>query len=143
MENKDMPAFPFFEFNENGYGNSIVFNGGDGSRQILPYQTGISKLEFFACNAPADIPGWFKHTPPDIKVTERPDWRDIEPKADRDIVGAWIEDGQDLPDRLKWFSEQMEAHRNERGLFEHANNVAKYFQWRRYYAEQLLKELEK
>jgi hypothetical protein len=134
MENKyDAPAFPM---------EKQVFM--QGRLQIeIPPAPGLSKLEFLACNAPADIPGWFIHTPPDIDVTPRPLWYTIEPKADQDYVKAWLEDGQELPDRLEWFGEQYKKHEKEDALFRAANLEAKYFQWRRYYAEQLLKELEK
>jgi hypothetical protein len=133
MENKDMPAFPM---------ERQIFM--KGSEQVeIPAASGISKLEFIACNAPADIPGWFKHTPPAITVTPQPDWQTIEPKSDRDIIEVWFENGEELPKHLKWFSDQYEAHNRDYTAFHAANSVAKYFQWRRYYAEQLLKELEK
>jgi len=125
MENKDKPAFP------------IGIPGDHYSR------TGVTKLEFFACNAPTDIPGWFKHTPPDIKIIPQPIWHEIKIQSDRDIIDMWIEVGGELPNHLKWFSDQYKAHNDSYTAFHHADNVAKYFQWRRYYAEQLLKELEK
>lgn len=125
MENKGMPAFPI-----------VVPEG-------KYHWFGVTKLEFFACNAPDVIPGWFKHTPPDIKITPKPDWLIIEGKEDQEHVRQWLEDGQELPEWLQWFSEQYKVHDQEYGVFTYANLEAKYFQWRRYYAEQLLKELEK
>lgn len=125
MENKDMPAFPI-----------VVPEG-------KYHWFGVTKLEFIACNAPDVIPGWFKHTPPDIKIAPQPNWQDIESNADRNIVEVWFEHGEELPEHLRWFSDQQKAHNESYDAFHQADNVAKYFQWRRYYAEQLLKELEK
>lgn len=45
MDNKNQPAFPFFEYNENGYGESVVLTMPDGSRQFLPYKPGLTKRE--------------------------------------------------------------------------------------------------
>jgi len=133
MENKDMPAFPM---------ERQIFM--KGSEQVeIPAASGISKLEFIACNAPADIPGWFKHTPPNMEIAPQPLWYTVEPLSDQEFIKQWLDDGQELPARLKWFSDQYESHSRDYTAFHDANNVAKYFQWRRYYAEQLLKELEK
>jgi hypothetical protein len=42
---------PFFRFNENGYGESVVLNFPDGSKQFLPYETGINLRQHFAAKA--------------------------------------------------------------------------------------------
>lgn len=47
MDNKNLPAFPFLEYNENGYGEAVVFYSPDGSKQIIPYKPGLSKREWF------------------------------------------------------------------------------------------------
>jgi hypothetical protein len=128
MENKDKMAFPFYEPGT-GFGS---------------VSEGLSKLEFFACNAPADIPGWFKHITPDFAFSEMHNPDEIENEEDRKEVKGWLRDPIfDLPDHLKWFSDRVELVRQEKKVFEAKNTEARYFQWRRYYAEQLLVELSK
>jgi hypothetical protein len=48
MDNKNLPAFPFLEYNEIGYGEAVVFYSPDGSKQVIPYKPGLSKREWFA-----------------------------------------------------------------------------------------------
>jgi hypothetical protein len=136
MENKDMPAFPQTMAECNGGITEIVdFN---------PCSVGLTKLEFFACNAPVDIPSWFVHVKPDLKVTEKPSWFKVEPKSDQEHIKQWLTDSEnELPDRLLWFKVQWEKHEEEDRAFRCADMAARYFQWRRYYAEQLLLELSK
>jgi hypothetical protein len=103
---------------------------------------GISALEFIACNAPDQIPAWFVHTSPDLAVTPQPEWHTL-PKPDQDNIKLWLQDGEDLPTHLKWYSEQFNRHIEEDKAFKLADMQARYFQWRRFYAEQLLAELSK
>lgn len=42
------PSQPFFEYNENGYGESVVFVSPDGSKQIIPYKSGLTIRQHFA-----------------------------------------------------------------------------------------------
>lgn len=42
MINPNEPAFPFFEYNEAGYGNALVIYDRDGGKQILPFKPGLS-----------------------------------------------------------------------------------------------------
>lgn len=42
------PANPFLKWNEAGYGDCIVIYDANGGKQFLPYQTGLSKREYFA-----------------------------------------------------------------------------------------------
>lgn len=128
MENKDTPAFPPSHMPEN-------------ASQIY---TGVSKLEFFACNAPVDIPGWFVHTPPAIKPPENPIWQTIANEDDRKHFINWMKDNEyDLPDHLKHYSEAYNKHQDESDEWRKLDWAARYFQWRRYYADALLLELSK
>ncbi len=45
------PAQPFFEYNENGYGEAVVFTMADGSKQFLPYKKGLTIRQEFAARA--------------------------------------------------------------------------------------------
>lgn len=103
-----------------------------------------SKLEFFACNAPTDIPSWFEHTPPEKNVSKKPRQDDIENEEDRKIIKCWqVDPCYDLPDHLKWYSDKLDKAWEEESAYERKNTEARYFQWRRYYAEQLLLTLSK
>lgn len=104
---------------------------------------GVTKLEFFACNAPADIPSWFVHTPPE-RLVENPIWQTIANEDDRKHFINWLKDNEyDLPDHLKHYSETYNKHQEEGDEWRKKDWAARYFQWRRYYAEQLLAELSK
>lgn len=45
MDNFKLPASPFFEYNEPGYGNALCVYYKDGGKQILPFTPGFTKLE--------------------------------------------------------------------------------------------------
>jgi hypothetical protein len=123
-DNKHEPAFPAVN-NENSF-----------------YTPGVSKLEFFACNAPVDIPGWFTYSPPPDKPIEDATWLRIENVDDRKYFIEWLKDGDyDLPDHLKKFKEEYDNYHNDLDDWRKKDWAARYFQWRRYYAEQLLNEL--
>lgn len=128
IDNKDTPAFPVVESNS-------------GFESISP---GVSKLEFFACNAPVDIPGWFEHISPEKPEIKAPDFEDIQDAEDRKTVRSWVSDPCfDLPEQLKWFSDKTTEANSVYYQWLQKDKAARYFQWRRYYAEQLLTELSK
>lgn len=132
MENKDQPAFPV---------NEEITDRIDAGAKIY---IGVSKLEFFACNAPCDIPWWFEHVPPVKNLSKRFGLEDINNEEDRKVVKDWEYDPiYDLPDHLQWYSDRIALINKENKVYEHENNAARYFQWRRFYAEQLLAELSK
>lgn len=130
MDNKDKMAFPV---------NEEITDRIDMGTKIY---TGVTKLEFFACNAPNEIPGWFEHVAPEKNITPMPRWQDT-PKVHHDYIKAWFMDNQELPEELHWFGVQYKKYEKEEREYRHADNGARYFQWRRYYAEQLLAELSK
>ena len=45
MDNLKLPASPFFEATENGYGNAVCIYDVTGGKQILPFSPGFTKLE--------------------------------------------------------------------------------------------------
>lgn len=55
IKNGNKPAQPFFEYNENGYGDAVCFYMPDGSKQIIPYSAGMSKRERMATDILAGI----------------------------------------------------------------------------------------
>lgn len=131
MSDKHSPAFPTITWDQllSGQFAQVTEN------------IGVTKLEFFACNAPNEIPGWFKHTPPDIDVAIRPDCAGMAQK-DIDVIRCWHDSddvlGESLPDHLKWYAVQFTLHIQEQAEYNEIDRKERYFQWRRYYAEQLL-----
>jgi hypothetical protein len=136
MDNKNTPAFPLpITSNENGVYTVFDTNSnGD--------YGGITKLEFFACNAPVDIPSWFVHVSPEKNITPQPTWYTL-PKEAQEHVKLWFGEGIELPEELRWFSDQWNKFEAEDMAYKVSDWNARYFQWRRYYAEQLLNELSK
>jgi hypothetical protein len=132
IENKNQPAFPISE------------EATDRVIDEVRIFTGVTKLEFFACNAPVEIPSWFEHVAPKNTISEMYNADDITNEEDKKEIKAWLYDPiYDLPEHLKWFSDRIEEISHERAAYEVKNNAARYFQWRVYYAEQLLAELSK
>lgn len=135
-DNKNLPAFPI-SCGANETGIYSLLDARVGSDCV-----GVTKLEFFACNAPVDIPSWFTHVSPEKNVTPQPTWNTL-PKDAQEHIKLWFSENTDLPEELQWFGEQWKKHEAEDLAFRKADWAAKYFQWRRYYAEQLLNELSK
>lgn len=133
MENKNLQAFPVLELKQLG------------DKMLLDCTAaGITKLEFFACNAPVDIPGWFVHTPAECKEVFPPQAAKIVNENLRKQALDWVRDPiYDLPQELDWFQDEYENYWESKRQFAIADEQARYFQWRRYYAEQLLAELSK
>lgn len=108
------------------------------------FQTGMTKIEFFALNSPDEIPGWFVHVPPERNFPELPLPylnRDA-PEADKQDLQDWRDDVIDeLPEHLKWYSEQAEAHSKGIVKWDIENNIQRFFQWRIFFAENLLNKL--
>lgn len=135
-ENKNLPAYP-----------QPIAECNGGITDTMDYDrnsSGITKLEFFACNAPVDIPGWFVHVPPtECKEVFPPQATKIINENLRKQALDWVRDPiYDLPQELDWFQDEYENYWESKRQFAIADNAARYFQWRKYYAEQLLKTLE-
>lgn len=121
MENKNEPAFPV---------PADCYS-----------REGMTKREYFACNAPNLIPDWFKHTPPEMDRTPMPLLPDTAPDEDVYVIRLWHDIGGSVPNHLNWYTDQFEKYQNEHSAFEYADRQARYFQWRVFYAEQLLTQL--
>lgn len=107
--------------------------------------TGLGLLEYFAAHAPAEIPVWFEGVAPDFEGEEDPRGSEAyEALSDVDIseISNWLQDDfLDLPAHLSWFENQLIQHRQD--CKDHAKDcqIERYFQWRKYYAEQMLEVL--
>lgn len=111
------------------------------------FQIGMTKLEYAAIHAPEEIPSWFKHRPPSMELP--PDPKDlVESKRhtmeakDYQEATQWLYDGcWDLPDQLIWLDQACKKRTDALSIFNHENTITRYFQWKIFYAETLLKTL--
>lgn len=103
---------------------------------------GITLFYYYAGKAPDNIPEWFVHTPPEKPKTARPYWNEVEDKNDRAILRDWLNDGSyDLPEHLQWFQKQQDQWWQENQQYIREDKKARYFQWRAYYANNLINTL--
>lgn len=105
---------------------------------------GITKREYFARIAPEEIPNWFVHVA--LPVVKKPKgWSDYpEDFPFRQEMKAWQHDPcYDLPEELADFQKSWEDYGTECAEHRKMENETRYFQWRVYYANQLIAELNK
>jgi glycine/D-amino acid oxidase-like deaminating enzyme len=100
----------------------------------------MEKKTYFAANAPTEIPRWFepilepKPTAP--KAWDQMKWENEE---DKGWVRDWHRDPIfDLPEHLSWYQKQWDAHNEVRRDWEKKYEQQRFFQWRWFYAEQML-----
>jgi hypothetical protein len=130
MENSKTPAFP------QHWQSKVAIED-----QI--HEVGLTKLEYFALNAPSEIPAWFKHTPLE-KPKEPKHWSEF---SDQDPfkkdLQAWHYDPIfDLPEEVSFYQIAWRQHWHDLHKWNEKNNISRYFQWRKYFAELTLKTLE-
>ena len=117
----------------------------------------LTSFEFFAANAPDEIPDWFVHTPPDIKIPPVPYW-DTLPQHLQQQAKFFLDEGEFFTDddhaeawerlsdadhtRLEAFAGAVRLSRDTRKRFNYENSVARYFQWRVFFAEKLFAATE-
>jgi hypothetical protein len=150
MENKNLPAFPatieetVYEDHVYNKGLPNQFVGKKIVSKGLTNCAGLSKLELMAANAPAEIPDWFIHTSPPIVGSSFPSYETLSSEEDKEEIKNWLYDPiYDLSDHLKWFSDAVEKYHQDKGSYNKEDLKARYFQWRVFYAESLLAQLEK
>ena len=127
MNTGDQPAFPVI----------------DSTGMDINVAPGLTKRELFSSNAP-EVPEWFEHEKTKYKGEETPYWSEIENEDDRKLCRSWVHDGCfDLPDHLEWFQSKFEKSVADRNKWELENKKARYFQWRTFYADALIAELNR
>jgi hypothetical protein len=110
---------------------------------VIYFPYGLTLLDYFAARAPIDIPDWFKHREPEYTVPPRPNYMALATKEHQDIALDWQRDPCfDLPEELAWFGEMMKTYRNAIAERDELNRVARFFQWRWYYANAMIAERE-
>jgi hypothetical protein len=102
------------------------------------YET-LTMRDYFAANAPAEIPDWFRHEEPPRDYPPQPDWRDIKDREQAEIAANWLSDGcYDLPESLRWFAAAVKQHRDSREQWGRENAAERFFQWRWHYADMMI-----
>jgi hypothetical protein len=100
---------------------------------------GMSLIQYFCAHAPEDIPGWYQHEPPPKNLPPLPSLSEITDLQDQDEVRQWERDPIfDLQEHLKWYSDKFETHYEAVARYNAENIQARYFQWRFYYAKEML-----
>src|SRR6185369_16843545 len=98
-----------------------------------------TKREYFAACAPEEIPNWFKAI--ETGKPKAPDsYRSLpDDSPHKELLTQWHGDPIfDLPEELKWYQEKWEAYWNEKSDWEKENARSRYFQWRWYFADQMI-----
>jgi hypothetical protein len=99
---------------------------------------GISIRLYLMTRAPKKIPGWF--SPPDPPYTKPQKPKVIlDNKGDEELFMFWCRDPiEDLPDHLADAQKEWEAYGEAFLKWQLDCKAWTYFQWRRYYAEQII-----
>ncbi len=103
----------------------------------------LTVRDYFAAEAPAEIPGWFKHKPAAVNVPAMPDWREL-PKDHQIVAQDWLHDscfdlGGEIP-ALVSFQQPAEAHWKAKAEARLRDEQERYIQWRYHYASMMLAE---
>lgn len=99
----------------------------------------LTKREALAALAPQDVPDWFEYKS-ELKPEKPMEWAEVSDPEHREILRSWHFDPcYDLPDYLKWYQEKWERYWEERKNHKNIIVSERYFAWRRYFADQILK----
>lgn len=101
----------------------------------------MNRKDYFAAHAPDVIPDWFRHDQP--PTTKQPTgWMNLQMEDDKEMAKNWVSDPiYDLPEHLQWFQREHEAYWVEKKKWEIDNQSARFFQWRKYYAEMMVETI--
>ena len=104
--------------------------------------TGLTIRQLFSKDAPDDIPYWFVSVHEDApKFPEIP--ADLEESKQNQISG-WLHDPiGDLPKDLMFFQELFSEYHKAKYEWDLKTTEERYFQWRTYYADKLIEQLNK
>lgn len=121
--------------------------------QIDPVDS--QRRDYFAAHAPAEIPDWFKHEPPPKQYPGVLNFEELSPELrdmarwfseDDDNEAAWEYAAEKFSEeeikQAATFGRQLAANRRGYIEFSRENTIARFFQWRKYYAETLLRTLD-
>lgn len=134
MTNPNDPAYPTIE---------SIYHG-SGAVDTRTALEGLTKREEFAKAAPGEIPEWFVHMSlPNVVAPKG--WIDYpEDFPFRQEMKEWQHDPcYDLPEELADFQKSWEDFGRACTARKKAENENRYFQWRTYYADRMIAELNK
>lgn len=123
--------------------NAFPVHGGNGDdTRNHTLGGGLTKREIFAKDAP-EPPEWFKHKSK-LKLPDQPkSWVSMVDGDDKDLCKNWQYDPCfDLPDHLQWYQSSWEDYHKKAEEHNQSMYAEKYFAWRLYFADELLKALE-
>jgi hypothetical protein len=115
---------------------------GDGSYEETTVKSGLTKHEFFAAHAP-EIPTWFIHK--QEQAPQKPTYNEATiTEDDKAEIRQWLHDPIfDLSNHLSWYQDKWQEYNDECRVWEYKNTVSRFFQWRIFYAYNLIAELNK
>jgi hypothetical protein len=108
-------------------------------------KTRADLLAVFAAYAPVEIPEWFEHEPPAPRPVRSLSWRDL-PEDLKELGREWQNEGyrwphdineSDPPAFMEWAKRETEI-QSQWAAFKPANEMARYFGWRWFYAQQMV-----
>lgn len=135
MKNGDKPAYPV----ECNWSNGQIHGLQTG--EYTGFATGLTAREVFAKDAPP-MPDWFEYTSKLKPPKEPKSWVDMPEGDDQNDCKNWQHDTEcELPEHLQWYSQAWEKYWDEREAYYQALKSEKYFAWRLYFADELLKQL--
>lgn len=102
-------------------------------------RTDITRLDYFAAHAPAEIPHWFAPEPDPYTGPAAPVIPSDASDEDRLMLESWMKDPCfDLPEQFEWFEKAWEEHREAVRRHNEFQVVDRYLAWRWAYAEMML-----
>lgn len=111
--------------------------------EMTPH-TGLTKREYFSALAPNQIPHWFKIDSKIKKPQSPKSWAEFpEDDPHREELRKWQHDPiYDLPEELQWYQKLWQKYHDQMHEYDRLIQAERYFAWRKYYADELLKQLE-
>jgi len=138
----------------NEYAFPLAFESYQSSDPPQKNNKGMTLLDFFASQAPKEIPPWFNPEPlHDSKPKQPTDAytfaKEHDPTGKEGLyakLSGWLQDPcfdfSTNGSIEKTFQDLIENYRMEKETWDNNNQVARYFIWRWYYAHKMLAERE-
>lgn len=123
---------------------------GGPAHPVPPGEAGMTLRDYFAANAPAEVPDWFEHRKPPRDFPEMPRWFEVfGDEKDKRVARDWLDDPCfDLadhvsdPERGRRFAGEVTASREGYAAWSLRDKAERYFQWRWHYAAAMLRTRE-
>jgi hypothetical protein len=105
-------------------------------------QEGMTLRDYFAASAPGEIPAWFKHAPAQERPTIPVPHEALteEQYKEWEGLGDWL-NPEDASAEVRDFDAKYQVARETDAAWGVEQQVARYFAWRVFYAEQMIAAL--